>query len=171
MLMVISFVRIRKFSSRILLKIFTVPLSWYSFPSSIPIILRFCLLLCPSSLKSSNHLEVGFRVWVSSSGVFGIPLFVVMGELGSSVARFYWFLSGTFFCFPLAILLSVIICGLVVNDCFYLLPCTWPVFLVTEGLSMYSVHKDCWLITDSPKQGSCFPESGSSEWVGEHALS
>jgi hypothetical protein len=43
MFMSISFFRLRKFSSLILLKIFTGPLSWESSLSSIPIILRFGL--------------------------------------------------------------------------------------------------------------------------------
>ena len=41
-------------------------------------------------------------------GVFGIPILVVMGELGTGVARFSWFPWDMLFCFPLAILLSVI---------------------------------------------------------------
>jgi len=45
MSMGISFFRLGKFSSMILLKIFTGPLSWESSLSSIPIILRFDLLI------------------------------------------------------------------------------------------------------------------------------
>ena len=41
----IPFFRLEKFSSIILLKIFTGPLSWKSLLSSIPIILRFGLLI------------------------------------------------------------------------------------------------------------------------------
>ena len=41
----ISFFRLRSFSSIILLKIFTGPLSWESLLSSIPIILKFHLLI------------------------------------------------------------------------------------------------------------------------------
>jgi hypothetical protein len=39
------FFRLGKFSSIILLKIFTGPLSWDSLLSFIPIVLRFCLLI------------------------------------------------------------------------------------------------------------------------------
>jgi hypothetical protein len=45
----ISFFRLGRFSSIILLKIFTGPLSWESLLFSIPIILRFHLLICPES--------------------------------------------------------------------------------------------------------------------------
>jgi hypothetical protein len=45
MFMGISFFRLGKFSSISLLKIFTRPLSWESSLSSIPIILRFGLLI------------------------------------------------------------------------------------------------------------------------------
>jgi hypothetical protein len=45
MFMGISFFRLGKFSSIILLKIFTGPLSWKSSFSSIPIMLRFGLLI------------------------------------------------------------------------------------------------------------------------------
>jgi hypothetical protein len=45
MFMDISFFRLRKFSSIISLMIFTGPLSWESSLSSIPIILRFHLLI------------------------------------------------------------------------------------------------------------------------------
>jgi len=50
MLRGISFVRLGKFSSLILLKIFTGPLSWESSLSSIPIILRFIFSLGPGFL-------------------------------------------------------------------------------------------------------------------------
>jgi hypothetical protein len=45
MFMSISFFRLGKFSSIILLKIFTRPLSWESLLSSKPIILRFGFLI------------------------------------------------------------------------------------------------------------------------------
>ena len=45
MFMSISFFRLAKFSSIVLLKIFTGPLSWKSSLSSIPIILRFGFLI------------------------------------------------------------------------------------------------------------------------------
>jgi hypothetical protein len=44
MFMGISFFKLGKFFSIILLKIFIDPLRWESLLSSIPIILRFCLL-------------------------------------------------------------------------------------------------------------------------------
>ena len=50
------------------------------------------------------------------SGVFGNPPLAAVGELDSDVARLSWFPSLMFFCFPLAILLSVIIGDLVVSD-------------------------------------------------------
>jgi hypothetical protein len=52
MFMGIFLFRLGKFSSIILLKIFTGPLSWKSSPFSIPIILRFCLL-------------IGLKSWIS----------------------------------------------------------------------------------------------------------
>jgi len=47
MLISISLFSLEKCSSMILLKIFTGPLSWETSLSSIPIILRIDLLLCP----------------------------------------------------------------------------------------------------------------------------
>ena len=82
-------------------------------------------------------LRYDFGSESSFSGVFGILLFAVIGELGSGVARFSWFSWGMLFRFPLAILLSVFICGLV-SDWFSSLLCTWPVSL---NLCCY-----CWKI-------------------------
>jgi hypothetical protein len=68
MFMDISFFKIGKFSSIILLKIFTGPLSWESSLSSIPIILRFGLLIV--------HL-ISWMFWVRSFLPFAFSLTVV----------------------------------------------------------------------------------------------
>ena len=48
------------------------------------------------------------------SGELGYSLFAMVGELGSEVARFSWFLFLRFLCLPLPILLLVILGDLVV---------------------------------------------------------
>ena len=68
MFMGISFFRLGKFSSIILLKIFTGPLSWKSLLSSIPIILRFGLLLVS---------WISWMFWVRSFLLFAFSLTVV----------------------------------------------------------------------------------------------
>jgi hypothetical protein len=50
MFMAISFFRLGKLSSLILLNIFSGPLNWESLPSSILIILRLVFELCPEIL-------------------------------------------------------------------------------------------------------------------------
>jgi hypothetical protein len=68
MFIVIFFFRLGKFSSIILLKIFTGPLSWESSFSSIPIILRFGLL---------NVSWISWMFWVRSFLLFAFSLIVV----------------------------------------------------------------------------------------------
>jgi hypothetical protein len=68
MFMGISFFRLRKFSSIILLKIFTGPVSYESSLSSIPIILRFCLLIVSS---------ISWMFWIRSFLLFAFSLTVV----------------------------------------------------------------------------------------------
>ena len=68
MFMSIIFYGLGKFSSIILLKIFTGPLSWKSLLSSIPIILRFGLLLVS---------YISWMFWVRSFLLFAFSLTVV----------------------------------------------------------------------------------------------
>jgi hypothetical protein len=68
MFMGISFFRFGKFSSIILLKIFTGPLSWKSSVLSIPIILRFHLLFLS---------WISWMFWVRIFLHFAISLIVV----------------------------------------------------------------------------------------------
>jgi hypothetical protein len=68
MFMGISFFRLGEFSSIILLKIFTGPLSWESSLSSIPIILGFCLLIVS---------WISWMFWVRSFLLFVLSLTVV----------------------------------------------------------------------------------------------
>jgi hypothetical protein len=68
MFMGISFFRLGKFSSIILLKIFTHPLSWESLLSPIPIILRFDLLIAS---------WVSWIIWIRIFSHFAFPLIVV----------------------------------------------------------------------------------------------
>jgi len=63
----ISFFRLGKFFSMILLKIFTGPLSWESSLSSIPIILRFDLLI---------ESWISYMFWTSSFFCFTLSLTV-----------------------------------------------------------------------------------------------
>jgi hypothetical protein len=77
MFMGISFFRLGKFYSIILLKILTGPLSWESSLSSIPIILRFGLL------------TVSWMFWVRSFLHFAFSLTVVsVFSKASSALRF-----------------------------------------------------------------------------------
>ena len=69
MFMGISFFRLGKFSSIILLKIFTGPLSWKSSLSSIHIILRFGLLIVSWT---------SLMFWVRSVLLFAFSLTVVL---------------------------------------------------------------------------------------------
>ena len=64
----ISFFRLGKLSSIILLKIFTDPLSWESLLSSIPIILRFGLLIVPL---------IFWMFWVRSFLLFAFSFIVL----------------------------------------------------------------------------------------------
>jgi len=80
MFMGISFFRLGKFSSMILLKIFTGPLSWESSLSSIPIILRF-------DLPIESWISCMF--WTSSFFCFTLSLTVVlMISMESSAPEF-----------------------------------------------------------------------------------
>jgi hypothetical protein len=65
MFMGISFFRVGKFSSIILLKIFIGPLSWESLLSSIPIILRLGLLIVS---------WISWMFWVRSFLLFAFSL-------------------------------------------------------------------------------------------------
>ena len=69
MFMGISFFRLGKFSSVILLKIFTGPLSWESSLSSIPMILRLGLLIVS---------WISWMFWVRIFLHFAFPLIVVL---------------------------------------------------------------------------------------------
>jgi hypothetical protein len=64
----ISFFRLRKFSSIIVLKIFTGPLSWESSLSFLPIILRFVLLIV---------FWISWMFWVRSFLHFTFSLTIV----------------------------------------------------------------------------------------------
>jgi hypothetical protein len=68
MFLVISFFRLGKFFSIILLKIFTGPLSWESLLSSIPIILRFLVLIL---------FWISWMFWVRRSLLFAFSLTVL----------------------------------------------------------------------------------------------
>jgi hypothetical protein len=68
MFMGISFFRLRKLSSIILLKIFTVPLSWESSLPSIPVIQRFGLLIVS---------WISWMFWVRTFLLFSFYLIVV----------------------------------------------------------------------------------------------
>ena len=70
MLMGISFFRFGKFSSIILLKIFTGPLSWESSLSFIPIILRFGLLIV--SWRCTEGQEIEQRCVAMGDGELGV---------------------------------------------------------------------------------------------------
>ena len=84
MFMGISFFRFGKFSSIILLKIFTGPLSWESLLSSIPIILRFGLLIVS---------WISWMFWVRSFLHFAFSLTVVsMFSMGSSIPEILFYL-------------------------------------------------------------------------------
>ena len=78
--MVISFFRFGKFSSVILLKIFAGPLCWKSSLSSIPIILRFGLHLCPGI-----------------PGCFGLGSFCILHFLWLLCQCFLWYLQSLWF--------------------------------------------------------------------------
>jgi hypothetical protein len=78
MAMGISFFGLGNFSSIILLKIFTGPLSWESSFSSIPIILRFCLLIVSWIswmfwVRSFLHFAFSFTVVSMASMVSSAP--------------------------------------------------------------------------------------------------
>jgi hypothetical protein len=80
MFMGISFFRLGKFSSIILLKIFIGPLTWESSHSSIPIIFRFCFLL---------ESWIYWMFWVRIFLHFAFSLIV-----GVNVSFFiFWFLK------------------------------------------------------------------------------
>ncbi|KAL6091314.1 hypothetical protein STEG23_018242, partial [Scotinomys teguina] len=51
------FIWIGKFSSMIILNMFSVPLSWYSSPSSIPIIRRKSVIILKSNVPKNEHEE------------------------------------------------------------------------------------------------------------------
>ena len=70
----LSLCRLQKFSSIILLKIFTGPLSWESSLSSIPVILRFGLLIVS---------WISWMFWVRT--FFAFCIFFVMFSLVSSI--------------------------------------------------------------------------------------
>ena len=96
MFMVISFFRLGKFSSIILLKIFTGPLSWESSLSLIPIILRFGFLIVS---------WISWMFWVRSFLHFAFYLTVVsMFSMVSSAPEILSSIS----CILLVILTSVI---------------------------------------------------------------
>ena len=95
MFMGISFFRLGKFSSIILLKIFTGPLSWESSLSSIPIILRFGLLIVS---------WISWMFWVRSFLHFAFSLTVVsMLFMVSSAPEILSFTS----CILLVMLVSI----------------------------------------------------------------
>ena len=79
MAMGISFFKLGKFSSVILLKIITGPLSWEYLLSSIPIILRFCLLIMS---------WISWMFWARSLLLFSFSLtFVSMFSLVSFLRK------------------------------------------------------------------------------------
>jgi len=81
MFMGISFFRLAKFSSKILLKIFTGPLSWKSSLTSIPMILRFGLLVV---------FWISWMFWVRSFLHFAFSLIVVpMFSMESSAPEIF----------------------------------------------------------------------------------
>jgi hypothetical protein len=91
----ISFFRSGKFSSIILLKIFTGPLSWESSLSSIPIILRFGLLIVS---------WISWMLWVRSFLLFAFSLTIVsMFSMVSSAPK----IPSSIFCIVLVMLASM----------------------------------------------------------------
>ena len=131
MFMCITFFRFGKFSSIILLKIFAGPLTWESSLSSIPIFLRFCLLIVSwiswmFRVRRFLHFAFSFTVVSMFSMVSSVPeilysISCILFEMLASISpKFFFF----FFLSPVSSL------------CDFLLP-LFP-FLDTKWILFYS---------------------------------